>query len=307
MKNSLLIPYAICDGNVVHISEVERGEACGCYCPVCQESLISRKGEVKQHHFAHKPDSNCSGETVLHQLGKLFLSERISTALSIGDPIPIEWSCKECSDVHQGNLVKKAVSLVTEISFGSCRPDIALLNSDGDPVVFIEVVVTHSPDENVLEYASNHNIHIVQFRLKSVKDLEALRIEELLHPSSVDACTRQKCKKCGKPLYVAYMYVFYVQCWNCKEKLKIASTILADCWIHRPNRYSEKMKSIAMESGIIIREKVSEDGEYYYFYNVCPKCDANIGMLYEYSQQEIDRNLRYSEYGCIECDYWIKD
>ena len=34
------------DGKLVHISEVEKGKACGCRCPACNEPLIARKGEL---------------------------------------------------------------------------------------------------------------------------------------------------------------------------------------------------------------------------------------------------------------------
>ncbi|MBQ9004444.1 MAG: hypothetical protein IJ087_21605 [Eggerthellaceae bacterium] len=44
------------DGNLHHINDVERGEACNCVCPDpnCGQTLIARKGEKKSHHFAHK-------------------------------------------------------------------------------------------------------------------------------------------------------------------------------------------------------------------------------------------------------------
>lgn len=30
-----------------------------CYCPYCGEPLVQRKGEIKRHHFSHKPKSVC--------------------------------------------------------------------------------------------------------------------------------------------------------------------------------------------------------------------------------------------------------
>ncbi len=44
------------DGELHHIEDVERGEACNCVCPDpnCGQTLIARKGDKKAHHFAHK-------------------------------------------------------------------------------------------------------------------------------------------------------------------------------------------------------------------------------------------------------------
>ena len=44
------------DGELHHIEDVERGEACGCVCPdpSCGQTLIARKGPKRAHHFAHK-------------------------------------------------------------------------------------------------------------------------------------------------------------------------------------------------------------------------------------------------------------
>ena len=41
----------------VDIKHVITGEIY--YCPVCHESLLIRRGQVKQHHFAHKKDTQC--------------------------------------------------------------------------------------------------------------------------------------------------------------------------------------------------------------------------------------------------------
>lgn len=43
----------LADGDLLHISEAERGDACDCFCPHCQTPLAAKKGKVKVHHFAH--------------------------------------------------------------------------------------------------------------------------------------------------------------------------------------------------------------------------------------------------------------
>ena len=55
-------PFGLRDGSIVtieDISESERGKKCGCVCPSCGAALIARKGEEREHHFAHDPNHPC--------------------------------------------------------------------------------------------------------------------------------------------------------------------------------------------------------------------------------------------------------
>lgn len=40
-------------GRIVHVGEVPSGLACDCKCLDCDEPLIARKGEIREHHFGH--------------------------------------------------------------------------------------------------------------------------------------------------------------------------------------------------------------------------------------------------------------
>ena len=46
-------------GELAHISEVDDGKACGCFCLACQEALIARQGAVREHSFAHQSGTQC--------------------------------------------------------------------------------------------------------------------------------------------------------------------------------------------------------------------------------------------------------
>ena len=64
------------DGQIVNIDEIKRNESeeNELYtCLACGNELITRLGNVKINHFAHKQTINCSGETYLHNLGKKVL------------------------------------------------------------------------------------------------------------------------------------------------------------------------------------------------------------------------------------------
>ena len=44
--------------NRVHIDETHSNQEY--YCPYCGEPLTTKKGDVRQHHFAHKQNHLCS-------------------------------------------------------------------------------------------------------------------------------------------------------------------------------------------------------------------------------------------------------
>ena len=61
------IPFAIrkADQSIVEVSDVTRGQQCGCVCPSCKQGVIARQGDVYVWHFSHdqnardKPDKAC--------------------------------------------------------------------------------------------------------------------------------------------------------------------------------------------------------------------------------------------------------
>ena len=62
---------------IIHVSEVNRGLKCECYCHECNEPLVAKKGNKIGWHFAHSSNSECSGglETVIHKLAKEALAK----------------------------------------------------------------------------------------------------------------------------------------------------------------------------------------------------------------------------------------
>lgn len=159
------IPYAIRDGSIVHVSEVERGLQQDCHCPACDEALVARKGAKVAHHFAHQAKSECSAESALHLMGKKLFFERVENALSKREPVNISWDCVLCQERHEGNLVKKAVRVEMEMPLPGCRPDIVLLASPGSPVAFVEVVVSHEPESNVVEFCSDNDVVLTTYKV----------------------------------------------------------------------------------------------------------------------------------------------
>lgn len=81
-RNPALI-FGLTAGRLAHVDEVARGLACSCICPVCAEPLLAKKGEEREHHFAHMADSQCRPcpETLAHRFAKEAVARRLSAIL----------------------------------------------------------------------------------------------------------------------------------------------------------------------------------------------------------------------------------
>ena len=70
MATSLKLPYGLRGEQLLHISQVETGLACGCTCPGCGATLVARNAarNVKAAHFAHHKAAECSTglQTAIH-------------------------------------------------------------------------------------------------------------------------------------------------------------------------------------------------------------------------------------------------
>lgn len=64
-------------GDVRFVSEVERGAACACFCPVCGSPLVAKQGTLKEWHFAHEG----SQERVECEVGALNMLRRVAAEL----------------------------------------------------------------------------------------------------------------------------------------------------------------------------------------------------------------------------------
>lgn len=162
-KNNLI--YALKNKTLVHISEVESGLKCNCFCPSCGEKLIAKKGNRVIHHFAHQANSECAHgyQTSLHLLAKEILREyRIITipelTLDFGKNggtykrITISDSTKITLD--RVVLEKKEVDIIPDI-IAYC----------GNKKFYIEIFVTHKIDDNKLKKIKEMDISTIEIDL----------------------------------------------------------------------------------------------------------------------------------------------
>ena len=304
---SVKIPYAEKNGRLIHVSRVERGLDCGCVCPVCKGPVLARKGRVVRHHFAHHTRGECSPETVLHQVGKRLLYNRISKHLKRGRPLQLRWNCRFCPETHDGDLLRLTRKVELEKTLDGCRPDLLLSDGSGRTLAFVEIVVAHWPEEHVLEYCRENDVALVCFRVQHGRDLLALEVETPLRPSHVGLCLNPQCEVCGKMLSRAMLHVVDIPCWRCGLAMK-AAVIKAEGRMAGPEVFSAEQTKIAEESGVYMSRQYSRTSECRYLANTCPSCGAFTGAPYMhlYSALIRDREGRDAGGVCVDCMKGVK-
>lgn len=272
-------------------------------CPDCTQALILRKGTRKRPHFAHKTLSpNCTPETALHYGFKTLLFNKIQKHLNQKLPLEMQWDCQACGEVHKGNLLKKAVKVRLEHNLGTCQPDIALLDEHDCTLAVIEVIVTHAPEQTVLDYYKNNHIAVVSYKLESDEDINQLDALTL-KPNSVDICRNPKCSKCDNYMWMKHLLIIDGNCWKCQAPMKVAALRVRD--MDFGGDFSQSDIQLASKHEVFIKSHYSKTARRKYVANTCHKCGEFIGDHYltnyvadpSYSRHELDAG-----YYCMYCN-----
>ncbi len=136
------------DGKIIHISDAERGGACGCVCPGCGRKLVAHKSDRVRHHFAHAPLTeeeksqgvapNCAHGrmTALHAYAQQLLNEKKKVVLP-----PVETSIGSRQKKLRGAESLAFNSAQLEKMDGETVPDVILYL--GRHRMHVEIFVTH--------------------------------------------------------------------------------------------------------------------------------------------------------------------
>ncbi len=284
------------DGQFIQAIDAEKGN--DFYCPICKEKLILRKSGntgkgSKRPHFAHNNlTPNCTPESALHFSFKNLLFKEIDGKINLKLPINISWHCKYCNDNHKGNLLKKVTSVKLEHNLKVCQPDLTLLDNDNKTIAVFEVVVTHKPEQEVLNYYKENNIILIQINLTSHKDIELLE-EKISNPDLVDICFNPKCKTCGNYKLKSQMKIIDGECWRCKNTMKIASTFKS-YMNSSPKYFSNQEIEFARSKGVLLKVHYSSTMECKYLANTCRNCGSFVGDFHIISEY-----ITPAEYGEI--------
>lgn len=238
------------------------------YCINCNNEMIFKSSGKygsgrKRPHFSHKSSTNCKPETVLHILFKELVVKKLNDLLASGNSLEFYWNCKYCNNIHQGNYSKKLKRIELEYNLNFCRPDIALLDNDEEVYAVIEIVVTHKPEEKVLNYYYDNDITLIQINLKSDEDI--YKIDQILKtPDFVNLCFNHKCEICNNYKEKFTMSIIHGKCDKCFNSMNIALMTKNNNFSFGPEKFNKDEILFAKNKGVLIDEK--------YFVNTCGNC-----------------------------------
>ena len=214
---NLHIPYAY-TLNKTPVSPIvaEKGQEFSC--PICDSEVVLRRGDIRQPHFAHKPDTGCSGEGVYHKVAKQMISLMyLRSVRKIMNSVTTFRRCPNCSRGVLFSQTPQYDDVACEVEVGEHRVDVALLR-DGKPVSGIEVRDTHPVDDEKWNAFEELQFPCIEVECKNViymweYDLESWRnpIPNLSIPMRLDL------KAIRHNLHLFYKDLRRVYCDECDK------------------------------------------------------------------------------------------
>jgi len=166
VPKEIQITHGLKEGELVSIADVERGLKCNCTCSKCGKPLVAKKGEVKDHHFAHSVDSDCTGETLKHYFAKQEIAEK--KYLNLPHPTKYVYSLTDF----------KTVELEKRIGDSQYIADVICTTANGKQLV-IEIVVTHDLDNDKRNYLITNEVTTLKIDVNDW-DYQAHRLNEYM-------------------------------------------------------------------------------------------------------------------------------
>ena len=129
---------------ITHINEAERGLSCNCFCMVCSERMLAKKGNEREHHFAHESNKIAcviNHETLLHKFAKRVIQEKGGLVV----PPAMNYRLSSFTTVSQTNPTWLTLERIEEEKWlDNIRPD--LIGYSGETPVLIEVAYSSFVD-----------------------------------------------------------------------------------------------------------------------------------------------------------------
>jgi len=204
----LKMTYALQNGVLKHISEVENGLKCQCICPSCKSRLVARQGKRKKAHFAHYNSEECNAgyETSIHLLAKeILLNEKRIRVPKVEMPCNGNDNRGLISEPKDIELEKVAL----EERLGSIIPDV-LVESRGKKLI-VEIFVTHKVDEEKQLTVQQMGISALEIDLSRIHteitydELRDILLNQIDNKKWIFNNAQEKCREDLRKIALRYM------------------------------------------------------------------------------------------------------
>lgn len=185
---------------LVNIDEVTSENRASCYyCVGCGGEMVAALGEKNIHHFRHKVEHACDGETYLHKLGKKYIKQKFEQGKEFLIKYFVDYHCEksnECkfSRLNKRNCNQRGLYVVDlkkeydtceeESTYKGFRADLKFsskANPNLEPT-FFEISVKHDCEAKKLE----SGIRIIEIKISDEKDLLQQIVEKDVFSVSAD-------------------------------------------------------------------------------------------------------------------------
>ena len=168
------------NNNLINVKDTIDLEDQKYYCPHCHNEMITRRGNIRQWHFAHKTDK-CSYDKYLHSIAEIMImdwfnrSENIFLSLEHGLKCNAFDSCLfynsmycQAKEKRQYDLKKYYSKCIHEIKYEGYIADLYCENNiKPNSPIFIEIFVTHKCSQDKI----NSGIRIIELKIESEEDI----------------------------------------------------------------------------------------------------------------------------------------
>ncbi len=274
------VPYALnVAGDLISVNEAKKEEKY--FCIECGSELIYKAGDIREKHFAHKVDLNCSIESVIHKIAKKLIVQIIKRNLDNKQEIHLNIKCDNCDKPHKITIKAGVFSgAQEEVQISKYRCD-AVGYREGKPSLAIEIFNSHKVDNKKAENLSIPWIELdatdvinnlsdwnpINYKLKvnlcQSCDLRSEKIKSICNKWKIDSSSYTTIKKRNTLTYVAEIY----RCFQCKAEIPVF-------WWKDVPFAQQKLNT---NSPWTIQKKYSEKYEGEYYGNTCPKCRSLQG------------------------------
>lgn len=267
----LLVPYGVSEqGEIVHARDASASAAYAC--PGCTTRLVLHRGAVRAPHFAHKANTACNGETLLHITAKLLIEKTIKEHSKSNRRITLQCTCSQCHSSFAKQLPPTAFTGASvERRVGSFICDVVATNEEV-PVLAVEILKSHAVSD-----IKAAQLELPWIELRALDVLEApfswRPVQERLKSMLCKKCKtkqaelQQVAQRWQLPLADSKYVAAVAPCWSCKE------LIIWYWWQGVP--FAQRRPPAPVPSTVQFRFSKMYGGQYWM--NVCPGCNAPQG------------------------------